>query len=108
MLLSLLVWGLYVGWLALDEAAVPAVSALPAGPEGSDRLGVAKQCGSGGCWQELRLRPGSGSTGERVVRALGLSSEKCTRAPLLDPRSTCVGAGVLPSGVVVIHAFYKW
>ena len=107
-LLVLLAWGLYVGWLAVDEAAVPAASALPAVPPGADRLGVTRQCGSGGCWRELRLRPVSGTSGSHVVGALGLRRERCSRAPLLDPRSTCVGARVLPGGDVVVYATYEW
>lgn len=101
-------WALYVGWLALDEGALPPSSALPEVPQDAEQLTVTKKCGSGGCWRELRLRPTPGTEPDRVVAELGLGSEQCRRDNWPDPRSTCVGAMVLPDGVVVVHARYRW
>jgi len=101
-------WGLYVGWLALDEGALPPSSSLPAVPPDSEPLTTAKECGSGGCWRELRLQPTPGTGPEQVVASLGLHSEECRRDNWPDPRATCTGAVVLPDGIVVVHTLYRW
>jgi hypothetical protein len=108
LVLLLLVWVLYVGWLALDEGALPPSSALPTAPRDADPLWTATRCGSGGCWRELRLRAAPGIDPDQVVRALGLREEECRRDSWPDPRATCTGADVLPGRVVVVHARYRW
>ncbi|MGN6576102.1 MAG: hypothetical protein ACTHKG_10450 [Nocardioides sp.] len=42
------------------------------------------------------------------MAALGLRTEECRRDDWPDPRATCTGADVLPGGVVVVHARYRW
>ena len=108
LLLAFAVWGMYVGWLAVQEGATPPAAALPAAPVGVDSTPAAKACGSGGCWQELRLTPAPGTAPDQVVAALGLGGERCDRDGWPDPRATCVGATVLADGVVLVHAVYRW
>ena len=104
----------YVGWQALDVSMpsykpTPSLtSALPDVPPNAQEMKQLKACGSGGCWQELRLRPRPGVRPGRVVAALDLKTERCRENGWPDPRSTCVGADILPNDVVIVYASYSW
>lgn len=103
-----------VGWQAMDVSMptyhpTPTLSsALPDVPPNAQAISQSKACGSGGCWQELRLRPRPGIRPAKVVKALDLETERCRENGWPDPRSTCVGAYLFTDGVVVVYASYAW
>ena len=104
----------YVGLQAMDVSTpsynpTPSLSSsLPDVPPNAREINRSKACGTGGCWQELRLRPRPGIRPAKVVQALDLKTERCRENGWLDPRSTCVGACMFTDDVVVVYASYSW
>ncbi|MBR7743323.1 hypothetical protein KC207_08480 [Phycicoccus sp. BSK3Z-2] len=93
-------------WAAIDEAAVPNPSALPALPAGATVLERSVDCGSGGCWRELVL-----DTGDRpatdLTSELDLDEPRC-RPSLPVPRRVCTDATAGPRDRLVVHARFAW
>jgi hypothetical protein len=80
--------------LALDEGAVPPLSAAPPLPPGV-RIGQDElRCGSGGCYHQLSLWVPRDQRPAQVAASLGAPHETCRRASLLDRRRVCSGATV--------------
>jgi len=87
--------------LEFDEAAVPPSSDVPALPAGVTIAGEEVQCGSGGCWRELRLRGPEGLTPAEVAASVGPPYETCSARSLLDRRTVCSGIDVHGDDVVL-------
>ncbi len=92
-------------WLAVDEAAVPPRSDVPALPAGVRVVDRAVKCGSGGCWRELTLTGPANETPTQVAASLGLSHETCSPRSLVDRRKVCRGVTVT-GGKVRLHVQY--
>lgn len=86
-------------WLAVDEEAVPASSDVPALPAGVTVTHEDVQCGSGGCWRELRLRGTGGQSAAEIAAGVGLQHETCQARSLLDRRRVCSGVSVIGDDV---------
>lgn len=80
-------WGIYLGWLLIDEMAVPPASAFPAAPHDVETLGAKMGCGSGG-WVLAGTSPSadpwerSGARGRCPrSRARAMSTRQLARSP---------------------------
>ena len=68
--------------LAVSESAVPSVRDLGV-PAGASIVGTETNCGSGGCWIEVGLRPADGRTNSDLEKELGLrGGESCQSSGL--------------------------
>jgi len=84
-----------VASLQLDEAGVPSAGAARAVPTGVEVVAEERQCGSGGCWDELVLVwPGHdrAELAARLELAGSTPQERCRAVSLLDRRRACVGS----------------
>lgn len=93
--LTVLVLVLPVLWLQVDEGAVPGASDVPALPAGVAVAHEDVQCGSSGCWRELRLSGPEGRSPAEIAASVGLSHERCAARSLLDRRRICTGVTVV-------------
>ena len=80
--------------LALDEGAVPPLSAVPPLPPGVTIGQEELRCGSGGCYHHLALWVPHDQRPAEAAAGLGAPHETCRRASLLDRRRVCSGAAV--------------
>ena len=91
--------------LALDEGAVPPLSAAPPLPPGVTVGQHELRCGSGGCYHQLALWVPRDQSPAEVAASLGMPEETCRRRSLLDRRRVCSGAAV-NGRVVVLYLRY--
>ena len=93
--------------LALDEAAVPAVSDAPPLQEGVTVAHEDVLCGSGGCWRELTPDGPVGRPAGQLAAWLGTEpgQEICEARNLVDRRRVCSGVPDLAQGAVVYLRF---
>ena len=88
--------GLGVGWVGLnrlDGATAPAPSALPPVPHGATLLERGMECGSGGCWQQMRVRAGAQESGAQLAARMEVSdTERCDGWSWRTLQRVCIGA----------------
>lgn len=94
-------------WLAVDEAAVPPRSDVPALPAGVRVIDEQVQCGSGGCWRELTLAGPANESPTQIAAGLGLSHETCSPRSLVDRREVCRGVTVTGGKVRLYVKFHR-
>lgn len=58
--------------LAVRENAVPGLDNLSL-PAGTTIIATQRGCGSGGCWNEVELRPADGTTNAQLLDELGVT-----------------------------------
>lgn len=90
-------------WAFADELPAPPASSLPDVPSSVQVVDEGAQCASGGCWQELTLRPEEGQSTKQLAVELGLDVERCEWVSLLDPRRLCVGS-LAEADVLLVYA----
>ncbi|GAA2757229.1 hypothetical protein [Actinopolymorpha rutila] len=96
-----------VAWLAVDEAAVPPRSDVPALPAGVRVADEAVKCGSGGCWRELTLTGPANESPSQIAADLGLPRETCGPRSLFDRREVCRGVNVADGKVRLYVQFHR-
>lgn len=91
-----LVYALWVAYLFMGatEGDVPDASLVPVIPAGAQVLSERVECGSGGCWWEVRLRPADGRTASDLAEQMGVTEQVRIRGNLLDPRTVRVESSV--------------
>ena len=95
--------------LAIDEAAMPPTSSLPALPDGARVTAEGKGCGSGGCWRELTVEPPAGMPGEALAAAVVPDDAACAFQGVLDLRRVCTGVMSVDAGSVRFYVQYdRW
>ncbi|MFD2080113.1 hypothetical protein SAMN05421678_10554 [Actinopolymorpha cephalotaxi] len=94
-------------WLAVDEAAVPPRSDVPALPTGVRVVDEQVQCGSGGCWRELTLAGPANESPTEIAASLGLRRETCSPRSLVDRREVCRGVNVTGGNVRLYVKFHR-
>jgi hypothetical protein len=90
-------------WAFADELPAPPASSLPDVPSSVEVIEEGMQCASGGCWQELSLRPAEGQSTKELAVELGLDVERCDWVSLWDPRRVCVGS-LAEADVLLVYA----
>jgi hypothetical protein len=68
------------------EGDVPAASSIPL-PTGSDVVDESVECGSGGCWVLLSVRPPEGMTPDELSTELGATPQARIPGTFWDPRT---------------------
>jgi len=101
---------LYAGRLFLlsmgaTEGDVPPASAVSL-PEGAEILGDTSDCGSGGCWVTLTVRPPDGQSAAALAEELGATPQLEISGDLFDPRSVWVSAK--PAGSLLLLTLDYW
>jgi len=81
----------YFAWFGLlcmgsTEGDTPAASSLTL-PDGAAVLTTDKECGSGGCWSIVTVRPGSDTTADEFARHLTNTFEGRMTGTFTDPRT---------------------
>lgn len=92
---------LFVG---ATEGDVPPATAVRL-PAGSELVDDDVECGSGGCWRLLTVRPPEGTSVHELSAALGTTPLHRIRGTLWDPRTIRV-TSVADEGFLVVHADY--
>lgn len=91
-----------VGLNRLDGGTPPAPSALLPVPAGATLLERGVDCGSGGCWQEMRVRAGAGESGAQLAARMEVSDiERCDGWSWRTLQRVCVGASIGADEVTV-------
>jgi hypothetical protein len=93
--------------LAVDEAAMPPASSLPALPDGARVTNEGMGCGSGGCWLELAVEAPTGMSGEELAAKTLPHSEECAFRGVLDLRRVCTWAMNVEAGSVQFNLQYE-
>lgn len=88
-------WGAW--YSMLSEGSLPPESAMPEVPAGVTVVERGEECGSGGCWRVMTLRPAAGQTPQELAAAMGLTGERGL---------VRVGADVR-GDLLVVHAGYQ-
>ena len=88
--------------LEVDESAVPPSRAAPDLPPGVTVAGEEVQCGSGGCWRDLRLHGPADRTPAELLADVGLADWTCGAVGLLDRRTVCSQAHLRGEDVVLV------
>lgn len=96
-----------VGLNRLDGGTPPAPSALPPVPAGATLLERGMECGSGGCWQEMRVRAGGEESGAELAARMEVSgTERCDGWSWRTLQRVCVGA-YIGADEVTVYARHK-
>lgn len=99
-LISLIIAGLaalYLVHLALlflgaHEGDVPSANLIPESPVGVQPISEGKECGSGGCWWQVVLRPAQGQSPEDLAARMGVAKEQKLSGSVFDPRNVTLGS----------------
>jgi len=85
----------YYGGLALfaTEGDVPSAADIGL-PEGSEVVAQTVECGSGGCWRTLSVRPPGAMTPEQLSSELGTTPQARIAGTIFDPRTVSVSSSV--------------
>jgi hypothetical protein len=84
--LTYLLYALYLLVLA-GEGSVPPRWRDPEVPSGAQVVSDTKECGSGGCWRQLVIRPTPGRTPGDLAAEMGLSGDEHQGWRWYDPHS---------------------
>lgn len=91
-----------VGINRLDGGTPPAPSALPPIPAGAILLEQGMDCGSGGCWQQMRVRAQAGESGAALAARMEVGdTERCDGWSWRTVQRVCVGASIGDDEVTV-------
>ncbi|WP_214979123.1 hypothetical protein [Curtobacterium sp. ISL-83] len=91
-------------FLFATEGDVPPASVV-ALPSESEVVDDDVECGSGGCWRLLTVRPPSGTTAEDLVTELGTRLGHRIGGTIWDPRTINLSSEV-DEGFLVVRADY--
>lgn len=100
----------YLGWFALltigsEEGDIPPASSLGL-PEGATVVAEAKDCGSGGCWSTLTVRPAGGSSSAELKDYLDTTFNGRVPGNFVDPRTVNFMAVAGELSVVITASYW--
>ncbi|MEU4158008.1 hypothetical protein [Actinoplanes sp. NPDC026670] len=97
-------WSLSFVFILLfkEEGLLPPEWRVPETPPRVVVLDNTHNCGSGGCWREITLRPPAGTSPEDLKRQLGLERAEELPPTLTDPGFVSRGARIRDGDVIVI------
>lgn len=84
-----------------DEGSLPPRWRIPDVPSGSRVVSETKECGSGGCWRQLVVRPSVVQTPGGLAEELGTSASGRQGWRSYDPHSVWIGASISDDDLVV-------
>jgi hypothetical protein len=89
-------YAVWAGWLAMmaSQGSLPPSSRIPDLPVGARVVSDTQECGSGGCWWELKIQPPAGQSPAELARAMGIVTEARKGWRILDPHSIAIGSQV--------------
>jgi hypothetical protein len=99
-----LAWAAYLGLFA-GEGALPPRWRAPAVPADARVVRETTECGSGGCWRQLLLRPTGATSAVALAAEMGVTAEHRQGWRLLDPHGVSVGSRVV-DGDLQVHVGY--
>jgi hypothetical protein len=91
-------------FVSAREGDVPPASVV-ALPSGARVVDDDVECGSGGCWRLVTVRPPSGVSAEALATELGTTSGVRIRGTVWDPRTVNLSSEV-DEGFLVVQANY--
>lgn len=93
-----------------DGYTIPHVSDAPELPEGVTVIDDQRNCGSGGCWQELTLRGPQNQSHSKLAASLNFPQDawNCEARSLFDRRQLCTSARIGPDGVKIFMHYQRW
>lgn len=87
--------------LLADEGSLPPRWRIPDLPSGSRVISETKECGSGGCWRQLVVRPEAGQTPGDLAEELDVSDGGHRGWRWYDPHSVWIGTSVSGDDLLV-------